>query len=325
MNISRRTMLASTVATVGTLLWRPSRLINAGLLSSLYGKVGKKTSPLTPNDDFYITSIDVSPTLDASEWTLSIEGLVERPFTLTYDDLLKRPHTSMIATLECIGNPLGGEQISTAKWSGVAIHQLLHEAGVGKNAVDLVLRGAEGYSDSFPLSRAQREEVLLALTMNGVPLPADHGFPARVIVPGLYGVKNVKWLTKLEVVDYDYRGYWQQDGWPEVANIKPQSRIDLPGDRETVTTSTYTIHGMAFGGEFGIEKVEISTDLGMTWQSTALATPLSPYAWRLWSYEWQIPKPGEHTILVRATNGQGVTQGKRLGDWHAVSIEATFS
>ncbi|MGB0909313.1 MAG: Ig-like domain-containing protein [Nitrospirales bacterium] len=132
----------------------------------------------------------------------------------------------------------------------------------------------------------------------------------------------MKWLTKFKAVDYDYRGYWQREGWPEDATIKPQARIDLPGDRETVTTATYTVHGIAQGGASGIKSVEISTDLGATWQSATLSTPLSPHAWRLWTYNWQIPNPGEHTIIVRATNGQGTTQGKRLDDWHAVSIKA---
>ena len=322
MNVSRRTFLMKFLAGIGIVTWHPSRIVEGGLMGSLFGRVGKKTSPITSNNDFYITSIDVIPQVDIAQWTLSIEGLVERPFKMTYEELLSRPHTSMVATLECIGNPLGGEQIGTAKWTGVPIHELLREVGVDERAVDLVLYGADGYSDSFPLSRARREEVLLALTMNGVPLPRDHGFPARVIVPGLYGIKNVKWLTKLQAVDYDYRGYWQREGWPEEANIKPQSRIDLPGDRETIRTSSYTVEGMAFGGEHGIQAVEVSTDTGATWHQANLQASQSPHAWRLWSYELHIPKSGQYTILVRATNGRGMRQGKKLGDWHAVSVEA---
>ncbi len=291
-------------------------------MGSLFGKAGKKPLPLTPNEEFYVTSSDVTPAIHISQWKLAINGLVKRPITLTYEELLTRPHVSVVATLECIGNPLGGEQIGTAKWTGIPLHKLLHEVGVDQRGIDLVLHGADGYSDSFPLSRAYEEEVLLALTMNGVPLPADHGFPARVIVPGLYGVKNVKWLARLEVVDYDYRGYWQREGWPEDATIKPHARIDMPGDRETVTSSTYTVQGIANGGLSGIKTVEISTDIGITWHPVTLTAPLSPHAWRLWTYEWHIPKPGEYTVMVRAINGEGIRQGKRLGDWHAISVEA---
>ena len=291
-------------------------------MGSLFGKAGKKPLPLTPNDEFYVTSMDVTPSVDIQQWRLVVDGLVEHPLTLSYAELLQRPQVEMVATLECIGNPLGGEQIGTARWTGIPVHELLKEAGIDGRGIDLVLFGADGYSDSFPVSRVQHKDILLAVRMNGVPLPTDHGYPARVIVPGLYGVKNVKWLTKLEVVDYDYRGYWQREGWPEDAAIKPHSRIDLPGDRETVTTPTYTIQGIANGGARGIKAVEISVDLGRSWQHAKLATPLSPHAWRLWSYEWKIPNAGEHTIMVRATNGEGMIQGKRLGDWHAVSIEA---
>ncbi len=323
MDFSRRTFLCKVLATIGlATFWYPGLVVEAGLMSRLFGKAGKKTLPLTPNNEFYVTSIDVTPAVDIEQWTLVVDGLVTQSLTLSYAELLARPQVEMVATLECIGNPLGGEQIGTAAWTGIPISELLHEAGIDESGVDLVLFGADGYSDSFPVSRARREDVLLALQMNGVPLPADHGFPARVIVPGLYGVKNVKWLTKLEVVDHDYQGYWQREGWPEEAGIKPHSRIDLPGDRETVTTPTYIVQGIANGGATGIEAVEVSTDLGLTWQRTKLAAPLSSHAWRLWSYEWAILKPGEHTIMVRARNGQGTIEGKRLGDWHAVSIEA---
>ena len=322
MHLSRRTFLAKSLATVCLILEVDRLPVNAGLLGSLFGKAGKKTLPFTPNDDFYVTSIDATPTVDLERWTLSIEGLTQHSRIWTYDELLKRSRTSIVATLECIGNPLGGEQIGTAKWTGIPLHELLDEVGVSEDAIDLVLYGADGYSDSFSISRAREKDVLLALMMNDVPLPPDHGFPVRMIVPGLYGIKNVKWLKKLELVDHDYRGYWQREGWPEDATIKPQSRIDLPGDRETVTKPKYLVQGMAFGGQSGVANVEVSMDLGVTWQPVTLAPPLSRHAWRLWTYEWQIPQPGEYTLMVRAINGQGVTQGKRLGDWHAISVEA---
>ena len=322
MKIDRRTFLKGTLATAGLAVWAPMKLADAGLMSSMFGRAGKRPVPLTPNEEFYITSIGVTPDVHLDHWALSIHGLVQHPLTLTYDELLKRPQTSLIATLECIGNPVGGEDISTAKWEGVRLNALLDEAGLEPSGVDLVLRGADDYSDSFPISRALGEEVLIALTMNGVPLPADHGFPARVIVPGLYGLKNVKWLTALEVVNYDYKGYWQREGWPEEAFVKVQSRIDLPGDRETITTKQYSIQGIAFGGEYGIQQVDVSTDLGKTWHTAKIHERLSPYSWVLWSYEWTIPKVGEYTLMVCATNGRGDRQERKLGKIHAITVEA---
>lgn len=321
MKISRRTFLKGTLTTVGIAAWEPTKLVDAGLLNALFGRAGKRPVPLTPNDQFYITSIGVTPEVKLDQWVLSIKGLVGHPLNLTYDELLKRPQTSLIATLECIGNPVGGEDISTAKWEGVRLNALLDEAGVEPSGVDLVLRGADDYSDSFPISRAIGDEVLIALTMNGVPLPADHGFPARVIVPGLYGLKNVKWLTALEVVNYDYKGHWQREGWPEHAFVKVQSRIDLPGDRETITRRQYSIQGIAFGGEYGIQQVEVSIDLGKTWRAAEIHQRLSPYAWVIWRYEWTIPAAGEYTIMVCATDGRGVRQEPKLGKLHAITVE----
>ncbi len=214
----------------------------------------------------------------------------------------------MISTLECIGNTVGGFSIGTAEWEGVKVNHLLDEAGFDPKAFDLVLRGADGYSDSFPLSRALEEDVLLATTMNGVPLPPDHGFPARVIVPGIYGMKNVKWLTGLELVHYDYKGHWQQQSWSDTALVKLSSRIDLPGDRESITTPQYTMKGIAFNGRNKIQKIEVSTDEGKTWREGTLRPKLSPHTWTPWSYEWTIPQSGEYTIMARATNEHGLTQ-----------------
>ena len=325
MNISRRTFLAGTLTTLSLAAWQPTKFVNAGLINNLFGRVGEKTAPLTPNTEFYITSIDLTPEVNIDQWELAVTGLVQHPLKLTYDALRNRPQTSLIATLECIGNPLGGEDISTAKWAGVPLKTLLEEAGVDPSGVDLVLRGADGYSDSVPLSRALGKEVLVALKMNGVPLPTDHGYPARVIVPGLYGLKNVKWLTAVEVVNYDYKGHWQREGWPEDAFVRVQSRIDLPGDRETITGTHYSIQGIAFGGEHGIQHVEVSTDAGKTWHAAELQSPLSPYAWVFWNYEWTIPGSGEYTLMVSATNGLGVKQETQPGKAHAITVEAKYT
>src|SRR5437870_4276372 len=191
---------------------------------------------------------------------------------------------------------------------GVKLNAILDEAGVNPKAVDVVLRGADGYADSFPAQRAMREEVLLVTKMNGVPLPDDHGFPARVIVPGIYGMKNVKWLTELELVDHDFKGYYERRGWSDEPEGQTMSRIDLPGHSETLRSRDYTIKGIAFSGIRGVRKVEVSTDGGTTWHPATLEPALSPSSWVLWNYQWKIPGPGRYKIVVRATDGQGTVQ-----------------
>jgi len=305
--ISRRAFLKTTVATAGLATLNPLQLPRAQLFG-LFGGKGQETPPITANTDFYVTSYDVTPEISRDTWTMNITGMVKRPLMITFADLAERTQIKMIATLECIGNTVGGYSIGTAEWEGVRVNSLLREAGADPKSVDLILRGADDYSDSFPFTRAMEDDVLLATKMNGTPLPPDHGFPARVIVPGIYGMKNVKWLTGMELVNYDYKGYWQQQSWSEEAPVKLSSRIDLPGDRETITTPRYTMKGIAFNGRHPIQKIEISTDGGKHWMEGKILPILSPYTWTPWTYEWNIPQPGEYTIMARATNEQGLTQ-----------------
>ncbi len=307
LHISRRTLLKSTIATAGLAILNSSHLTHAQLFG-LFGGKGQETPPITSNTEFYVTSYDSTPDIDLLKWSLEIKGMVTQPRTFAFSDLAKRPQTRMIATLECIGNTVGGYSIGTAEWEGVRLNSLLEEAGGDPKSVDLVLRGADGYSDSFPFARAMEDDVLLATKMNGVSLPPDHGYPARVIVPGIYGMKNVKWLTGLELVNYDYKGYWQKQSWSDEALVKLSSRIDLPGDRETITTKRFTMKGIAFNGRGTIQKIELSTDGGKKWTEGKLLPKLSPYTWTPWSYEWTISKSGEYTIMARATNEQGLTQ-----------------
>jgi DMSO/TMAO reductase YedYZ molybdopterin-dependent catalytic subunit len=227
---------------------------------------------------------------------------------LDYAQLLARPTVSQIVTLECVGNTVAGEFISTAEWEGISLHTLLEETGVNKKAYDVVLRAADGYSDSIRLDRAMAGDVLIAHKMNGVPLPQGHGFPARMIVPGVYGMKSVQWLTEIEVVEQDYKGYYQQKGWSDEALIKTMSRIDVPGHGATVHGLTQLVQGLAFAGTRGIRLVEISTDGGERWHPAALAPPLSPASWVFWRYEWSAPGPGRYQLIVRATDGTGTRQ-----------------
>ncbi len=311
--ITRRRWLVWMGAMPLAALLAPRR-VHAGWLGSLFSTPARITPAITPNKDFYVTSCCSTPRPPKPEqWSLTIKGLVEQPITLRYEDLLARPVEREIVTLECIGNPVGGDSISTAEWGGIRLADLLREAGVAPGAFDLVMRAADGYSDSFPIARALEPDVLIAHTMNGEPLPRDHGYPARIIVPGIYGMKHVKWLTGLEVVNEDYQGYWERRGWSDEALIRLRSSIDAPGDGERVPVGAFTVRGIAFGGRSPVGRVEVSTDGGRSWQAASLSPPLSPYAWTHWSYSWRVPRPGSHSLTVRAVDGTGTVQSADAG------------
>jgi DMSO/TMAO reductase YedYZ molybdopterin-dependent catalytic subunit len=284
-------------------------ITSAGFLDRLFGQAARKpTKPITPNDEFYVTSYRSPPTIRLHQWSLSLKGLVERPITLTYEQLVEKATVSRVVTLECVGNTIGGEFISTAEWTGVPLRSLLEESGVSEEAYDVVLRAADGFTDSIRVDRAMLGDVIIAHRMNGVPLPEGHGFPARAIVPGHYGMKSVQWLTEIEVVAHDYKGYYPQKGWTEDAIVRTMSRIDMPGHGNTVRGLHQKIEGIAFAGLRGVRLVEISTDGGNGWTPANLAAPLSPYTWVFWSYDWSVPAPGRYTLLVRATDGTSSLQ-----------------
>lgn len=324
---SRRTFL-KTVGTTLLLSVLPVPSM-AGLFERLFGPgEARPTKPITPNEEFYVTSYRSPPTIRVRDWSLAIKGLVERPYTLSYQELIGRPSVLQIMTLECVGNTVAGEFIGTAEWEGLVLHHLLEEAGASQAAVDVVFRAADGYSDSIPMARAMAGDVLIAHRMNGVPLPAGHGFPARAIVPGHYGMKSVQWLTEINVVGHDYKGYYAQKGWTEDAVVKTTSRIDVPGHGSTIQGLRQTVQGLAFAGTRGIRQVELSTDGGETWAEAVLGAPLSGASWVLWHYDWTVPKPGYYTLLVRAMDGGGRLQTSVEQDpapdgatgWHAVTV-----
>ena len=276
----------------------------AGVLDRLFHEPARLRQAITPNDEFYVTSYRSPPDIRVEQWSLSIKGLVEKPFALTHPQLLARPAVSEIVTLECVGNGLTADAISTAQWKGVPLKALLDEAGVASHAADVVFRAADGYSDSIPFARAMAGDVLVAHRMNGVPLPRGHGFPARIIVPGIYGMKHVQWLTEIEVVEQDYKGYYQLKGWSDEAVVKTSSHIDLPGHGGVIKGAVTMVQGYAFAGVRGIRQVEVSTDGGETWNVADLEPELSPSAWRFWKYRWAIARPGRYTLAVRATDSR---------------------
>ena len=280
-----------------------------GMWSQIFRGSPRVVAPITPNEEFYITSYRTPPYLPAENWSLSIHGQVRAPLHITYPQLLSRPAVSEIVTLECVGNGVAGEAIGTANWEGVPLKSFLDEAGVKSNAFDVVLRAADGYSDSLPVERVMVGDVLVAYNMNGVPLPLGHGFPARIIVPGVYGMKNVQWLTDIELVPHDYQGYYQKKGWSDEATVKTMTWISDPQDGDTLPSGKpITIRGFSFAGTRRIRLVEISTDGGLIWLAATLKPELSPYAWVFWSYVWEPTREGDHRILARATDGTGQRQ-----------------
>lgn len=265
-------------------------------------------SEITPNESFYVVSKNaIDPVVDGASWSLTIDGRVERPIRLSYDELLSLPSVTQFATLVCISNPIGGNLIGNAEWTGVPLRYLLDKAGVKQNAKELVFHCADGYSTSIPIDRATGKGVILAYKMNGETLPKSHGFPLRAIIPGIYGMKNPKWIRRLEIVDYDYRGYWETRGWSNEATINTLSRIDGPPDGIRLHGKT-PVAGIAFSGDRGISRVEVSIDGGRTWHDAVVKEPLSGYMWVLWAAEWEPGDAGNYRIMVRATDAAGNVQ-----------------
>ena len=269
-------------------------------------------SPLiTPNADFYRIDIALQvPRIDPSAWRLEISGLVDTPMTITYDELLALPLEEHITTIACVSNTVGGDLIGTATWLGYPIRELLGRAGVSRDADMVLSSGPDGFTAGTPLEALTDPDrnALLAVGMNGEPLPAEHGFPARLIVPGLYGyVSATKWVTRLEVTRFaDAEGYWTPRGWSELGPIKTASRIDTPRSGANASGGTIAIAGVAWAQHTGIDRVEVQVD-GGEWQQATLAPAISDDTWVQWTLAWP-SSPGRHTARVRATDRSGYTQ-----------------
>jgi DMSO/TMAO reductase YedYZ molybdopterin-dependent catalytic subunit len=270
--------------------------------------------------------------VDEASWTLRLDGLVRRPRQLGYQELLGLPAVEQYVTLQCISNQVGGDLVSTAKWTGVPLADVLALAGgVAPGAVRVVLHAVGGYSDSLPVAKALQRTTVVAYGMNDQTLPRRHGYPARIIAPGIYGMKNVKWLQRIEVVDYEYQGYWQRsDGWDNVAVIKTASRIDTPRPLDGVRGGA-AVAGIAWAGERGVRQVEVSADGGATWMPAVLRRELARAAWRQWRLDWHPRRRGRTTLQVRAVDGGGAPQiaapapphPSGASGYHHVEVEAT--
>ncbi len=302
------------------------------------GRWPRGPSPaVTPTQAHYRVSKNQlwpDPRVDLATWRLDVFGLVERRLALTLDNLRAMPADASYATLACIGNRVPALAISTALWKGVRLAQVLERAGVDRRARDVVFVCADNYTDSLPIERALDPDTILAYEMNGAALPRPHGYPLRAIVPGIYGMKNVKWIEGIELVDGDYRGYWQQRGWSDTAPYRTLSRIDEPRNGDTLAPGIeHAMSGIAFAGDRRIARVEVGISPrdatgAIVWQDASMQAELGPHAWRLWATTFTPPASGRYQMVVRATDATGQVQTRERHDsfpdgatgWHTIDF-----
>jgi DMSO/TMAO reductase YedYZ molybdopterin-dependent catalytic subunit len=290
------------------------------------------TPYMPPTTDFYrIDTALFPPQVRSETWELRIHGMVDREITLTYDDLVGRDLVERDVTLSCVSNEVGGPYVGNARWTGVLLAPLLEEAGIHSEADQLVSRSADGMTIGTPTAAVMDgRDAMLAVGMNGEPLPIDHGFPVRMVVPGLYGyVSATKWVVEIEATTFGaYDAYWIERGWAEEPPpIETTSRIDTP--RGDVTAGTVAVAGIAWAPHRGIERVEVRVD-GGEWHDAELADVPSVDTWRQWVYRWQAAS-GTHRLEVRATDGDGVTQTEERTPpfpdgstgWHSVTVNVS--
>jgi DMSO/TMAO reductase YedYZ molybdopterin-dependent catalytic subunit len=280
---------------------------------------GPGVQPIAPNDKFYtVTKNVVDPDVSKGVWRLEIGGLVRDPRRYDFGDLTALPAVEQETTLMCISNKTGAGLFSNARWKGVPMRDLLDASGVKDGAVEVLLHAADGYTDTFAIEKAMDPTTLVVYQMNGAPLPRRHGYPVRVVVPGLFGEKNVKWVTGIDVIDHDGQGFYEQQGWGPNFEIPTRSDIFSPawtrggkGDNfnQPIGVNRVTsIRGRAFAGARGVSKVEFSADAGESWHPVRIDYAGTRLTWTFWSFDWAPTKPGDYTLLSRATDGNGEPQ-----------------
>ena len=300
------------------------------------------TPVVVPNEDFYrIDTALVVPQLDVETWSMKITGMVDNELEFTFDDLLAMDPVEEYVTLSCVSNRVGGDLVGNARWLGVPIKKLLDMAGVQPGATQIVGRSVDGWTGGFPTAYLDdpNRVALVALAQNGEPLPVEHGFPARLVVAGLYGyVSATKWLQEIELTTLEgFDGYWIPRGWSKLGPIKTQSRVDVPNTNARLTAGTQPIAGVAWAPDRGIDKVEVqiaeiinNEPVPGEWIEAELSADVTDNAWRQWHIAWDAPA-GDHLIRVRATDGAGETQTEIRTDvapdgatgWHTIAVRVT--
>ncbi len=273
-------------------------------------KIPGLSSFITPNDTFYrVDTALLLPQVDPATWQLRIHGMVQREVTITFAELLKRPLIEDYVTLTCVSDPVSGPYVGNAKWLGASLANLIRQTRPLAGASQLLCTSVDGFTSGTPLQVVlDGRDALLAVAMNGQPLPVEHGFPARMVIPGLYGyVSATKWVTDIEVTTFEAASaYWAQRGWSQQAPIKTESRIDVPAAGATLRPGTTPVAGVAWAQHKGVAAVEVRVD-GGPWHEARLAAVPDIDTWRQWVWEWPAT-PGRHLLEARATDKTGYTQ-----------------
>ncbi len=289
---------------------------------------------LVPNEDFYRIDTALSvPRVDLQEWTLTVRGRVDREYSIDFAQLLDMRMVERDITLSCVSNRVGGDLVGNARWLGVPLSEILDRAGVADDAEQVVGRSVDNFTVGFPVEAVyDGREALIAVGMNGEPLPFEHGFPARLVVAGLYGyVSATKWLAEIELTGWDnFDAYWVPRGWAKEAPIKTQSRIDTPAQADQVPPGEVVVAGVAWAPTRGISKVEIQLGEDTPWVEAELSEPLSANSWVQWKVPW-VAEEGRHFLTVRATDGNGELQDRTprppapdgATGWHSVPVLVT--
>jgi DMSO/TMAO reductase YedYZ molybdopterin-dependent catalytic subunit len=275
--------------------------------------LGEGVQPITPNEQFYcVTKNVVDPRVKEGLWHLEVSGLIQNPRTYRINDFRAMEMIDQETTLMCISNGLDAGLMSNAIWRGIPMADLLNAAAPLSEAARVKLHGVDNYTDTFPLAKALEPTTLIAFEMNGQPLPHRHGFPARAIVPGYFGEKHVKWLTRIEVTHADARGFYETQGWGPDFIVPTRSRIDVPANETwwklADAAKGVPMKGVAFGGDRGISRVEVSLDDGENWEKATITYPGTKLSWALWKFDWKPDDADDYILVVRATDGNGEVQ-----------------
>ncbi|MCB0122145.1 MAG: molybdopterin-dependent oxidoreductase, partial [Caldilineaceae bacterium] len=264
---------------------------------------------ITANENFYRIDINTRPpVIERASWELTVAGLFDRTDPLTLDDLMAMPAVTQPITLSCISNRIGGDLISASEWTGVRLRDLLEELGLQAEAQELAMEAVDGFYESVTMRDMMDPRTLLVYGMNGETLPVEHGFPLRIYIPNRYGMKQPKWITRIEAIAGEGEGYWVERNWSEEARPHVISIIDTVATDQSTAEGAVPIGGIAWAGDRGIQQVEVQID-EEPWQGALLRTPpLSPLIWVQWRYDWPTPSAGQHTVRVRAVDGTGTQQ-----------------